>query len=126
MKRLIALAALATLPTALQADDSLARRIGAIPVAWKSLAPGSATLSLAITGEIGRAPHHWPASGRVQGGLRRLVVVDGTLMELDERFLKDRIGEGTLTVVYPGTNIPLGQTAAPAYPPAWLATAPNG
>jgi hypothetical protein len=125
MKRLMLSAAIAAIsalaPLTLHADDLVARRLGAIPVRFDSIPAGSSVLSVVLAGEVpGVAPRHRPSSGRVTG-IRQIVMIDGALMAIDERFLRDQIAAGTITVVFPGTRTPWTDGApTPTYPPAWF------
>ena len=129
MKRLMLAAALAATPAlspfALYADELAARTIGAIPVRFDSLPAGASVLSVMVTGDMpGMAPRHRPSSGRVTG-IRQVVMINGSLMAIDERFLRDQIAAGTMTVVFPGTKAPWSEgTLPPDYPPAWFLEQP--
>jgi hypothetical protein len=129
MTRLMLAAALAAtsslVPLSLHADDLSARDLGAIPVRFDSLPSDAPVLSVMVTGDLaGKAPRHRPSSGRVTG-IRQVVMIDGSLMAIDERFLRDQIAAGAMTVVFPGTKSPWSEGALPPdYPPAWFLEQP--
>jgi hypothetical protein len=53
---------------------------------------------------------------------RRLVYVDGVLIEMDEEMIRGQVDAGAFTVVYPGTSIPWkpSDDRHPNYPPDWF------
>ena len=52
---------------------------------------------------------------------RRPVIVDGILMEMDERMVNALIRAGIFIVVYPGTEVPYDPPpSVPSYPPDWV------
>lgn len=55
------------------------------------------------------------------GNKRRLVVVDGILMEMNENVVNAWLKLGVFKLVYPGTTEPVGfPSEVPGYPPIWV------
>lgn len=84
---------------------------------FKDLDEKSIALALMLTEEGKEADE----SARSSSTERRLVYVDGVLIEMAEWAIVANIRNGFFKVVYPGTNIPWerGERRHPFYPPDW-------
>jgi hypothetical protein len=83
--------------------------------------PGAESVILSVSTEGAGSRPAAPGSA-AQTARKRLVSIDGALVELDEAFIRGQIDAGVLTVVYPGTRIPWDPAGDrhPNYPPDWF------
>ncbi|MCX7644127.1 MAG: hypothetical protein N2Z62_02375 [Rhodobacteraceae bacterium] len=115
-------AALAVLLPALPAPApacETARHLGIRSAQARGPGPDSVILSVTAADPAGRPAAPGSAA---QAARKRLVSIDGALVELDEAFIRGQIEAGTFIVVYPGTTIPWDPAGDrhPDYPPDWF------
>lgn len=112
----IALTALAISGAPALADD----HVRGLPTAKVlSKKPTAEQLKTLLQVQLAKKPEK--SEPQASSSKRRLVIVDGILMEMDERMVNALIRGGIFTVVYPGTEVPYDPPpSVPNYPPDWV------
>lgn len=83
--------------------------------------PGAESVILSVSARLPGAVAGAP-SAAAQAARKRLVSIDGALVELDEAFIRGQIDAGAFVVVHPGTTIRWepAEDRHPNYPPDWF------
>lgn len=99
----------------------LLKKLGAKPVKEADIKDKKAVLHVALGKKPDEKETEQVQSQSSSSGNRRLVIVDGVLMEMFESTIIGLVKAGVFTVVWPGTSTPVGRgESRGGYPPDWI------